>query len=66
MLIVCMPRIKLSYIRPECEHRKPMSLLYNIYYMIIVFTKKTISTLSSSNSEKLQPHRQSTGGNASL
>jgi hypothetical protein len=30
MLIVCMSRIKLSYIRPECKHRKPMSLLYRI------------------------------------
>jgi hypothetical protein len=27
MLIVCMPRIKLSYIRSECKHRIPMSLL---------------------------------------
>jgi hypothetical protein len=25
MLIVCMPRIKLSYIRPECKYRKSMS-----------------------------------------
>jgi hypothetical protein len=33
MLIVCMPRIKLSYIWPECEYRKPMSLLYKYYYM---------------------------------
>jgi hypothetical protein len=30
MLIVCMPKIKLSYIWPECKHRKPMSLLYHI------------------------------------
>jgi hypothetical protein len=30
MLIVCMPRIKLSYIRSECKHRIPMSLLYRI------------------------------------
>jgi hypothetical protein len=33
MLIVCMPRIKLPYIRPECEYKKPMSLLYKQYYM---------------------------------
>jgi hypothetical protein len=25
-------RIKLSYIRLECEYRNPMSLLYNLYY----------------------------------
>jgi hypothetical protein len=30
MLIVCMLRIKLSYIRSECKHRIPMSLLYHI------------------------------------
>jgi hypothetical protein len=30
MLIVCIPRIKLSYIRSECKHRIPMSLLYRI------------------------------------
>jgi hypothetical protein len=34
--------IKLSYIRPECEYRKPMSLLYKLYYMSIIFTEKTI------------------------
>jgi hypothetical protein len=34
MLIVCMPRIKLSYVRPECEYRKPMSLLNKYYYTI--------------------------------
>jgi hypothetical protein len=33
MLIVCMFRIKLSYIRLECEYRKPMSLSYKHYYM---------------------------------
>jgi hypothetical protein len=33
MLIICMPRIKLSYIRQECEYRKPMSFLYKHYYM---------------------------------
>jgi hypothetical protein len=27
-----MPRIKLSYIRLECEYRNPMSLLYKLYY----------------------------------
>jgi hypothetical protein len=27
MLIVCMPRIKLSYIWSKCKHRIPMSLL---------------------------------------
>jgi hypothetical protein len=27
-----MPRIKLSYIRPECEYRIPMSLLCKHYY----------------------------------
>jgi hypothetical protein len=30
MLIVCMPRIKLLYIWPECKYRKTMSLLYRI------------------------------------
>jgi hypothetical protein len=38
-----------------------MSLLYKLYYTNIVFTDKTILTPSSSNSGKLQPHRQSTG-----
>jgi hypothetical protein len=33
MLIVCLPRIKLSYIRLECEYRKPISLLCKHYYM---------------------------------
>jgi hypothetical protein len=33
MLIVYMPRIKLSYIWLECEYRKPMFLLYKHYYM---------------------------------
>jgi hypothetical protein len=33
MLIVCMLRIKLSYIQLECEYRKPISLLYKHYYM---------------------------------
>jgi hypothetical protein len=37
-----MPRIKLSYIRLECEYRKPMTLLYKLYYMNIVFIDKTI------------------------
>jgi hypothetical protein len=32
MLIVCMPRIKLSYIWPEYEYRKQMSLLCKHYY----------------------------------
>jgi hypothetical protein len=61
-----MSRIKLSYIQPECEYRKPISLLYKIYYMNIVFTEKTISTLSSSSNGINQPHRQSTGVNARL
>jgi hypothetical protein len=30
MLIICMPRIKLSYIRSEYKHRILMSLLYRI------------------------------------
>jgi hypothetical protein len=30
MFIVCILRIKLSYIRSECKHRIPMSLLYRI------------------------------------
>jgi hypothetical protein len=45
MFIVCMPRIKLPYLQLECEYRKPMSLLYKLYYMIIVFRKKTLSSL---------------------
>jgi hypothetical protein len=32
MLIVCMPRIKLSYIRPQHEYIKPMPLLYKLSY----------------------------------
>jgi hypothetical protein len=34
MLIVCMPKIKLSYIRLECKYRKPMSLLYCILLQV--------------------------------
>jgi hypothetical protein len=46
MLIVCMPRIKLSYIRPECEYRKPMSLLNKYYYMIYcLYTEDYIDSL---------------------
>jgi hypothetical protein len=48
-----MSRIQLSYIRLECEYRKPMSLLYKLYYMNLVFTEKTISTLSSSSTSHL-------------
>jgi hypothetical protein len=57
MIIVCTPRIKLSYIRPECEHRKPISLLYKLSYTKCYLYMKTRSTLSSSHSGKLQPHR---------
>jgi hypothetical protein len=32
-----------------------MSLFYKLYYMNIVFTEKTISTLSSSSSENSNP-----------
>jgi hypothetical protein len=66
MLIVCMTKIKLSYIRLECKHRKQISLLYKLYYMGIVFIEKTISTLSSSSSGTIQLHRQSTEGNESI
>jgi hypothetical protein len=46
MLIVCMPRIKLSYIRPECEYRKPISLLYKLYYMkYYLYTEDYIDSL---------------------
>jgi hypothetical protein len=46
MLIVCMLRIKLSYIRPECEYRKPMSLLYKHYYMrYCLYTEDYIDSL---------------------
>jgi hypothetical protein len=46
MLIVCMPRIKLSYIRPKCEYRKPLSLLYKYYYMrYCLYTKDYIDSL---------------------
>jgi hypothetical protein len=38
-----------------------MSLLYKLYYIDIVFTQKTISTLSSSSSGTIQPHRQTIG-----
>jgi hypothetical protein len=46
MLIVCIPRNKLSYIRPEYEYRKPMSLLYKHYYMrYCLYTKDYIDSL---------------------
>jgi hypothetical protein len=40
MLIVCMPRIKLSYIRSECNHRIPMSLLYRILLQKIYYKSR--------------------------
>jgi hypothetical protein len=46
MLIVCMPSIKLSYIRPEGEYRKPMSLLYKHYYTgYCLYTEDYIDSL---------------------
>jgi hypothetical protein len=36
MLIVCMPMIKLSYIRAEYKHRKPISLLHRILLQILI------------------------------
>jgi hypothetical protein len=33
-LIVCMPRIKFSYIWPECKYRKPMSSFYHILLQV--------------------------------
>jgi hypothetical protein len=46
MLIVCMLRIKLSYIRPECECRKLMYLLYKHYYMrYCLYTEDYIDSL---------------------
>jgi hypothetical protein len=36
MLLVCMPRIRLSYIWPECKHRKPISLLHRILLQILI------------------------------
>jgi hypothetical protein len=46
MLIVCMPRMKFSYIRAECEYRKPMSLLYKHYYMgYCLYTEDYIDSL---------------------
>jgi hypothetical protein len=46
MLIVCMVRIKLSYIRPECEYRKLMSLLYKHYYTgYYLYTEDYIDSL---------------------
>jgi hypothetical protein len=46
MLIVCMLRIKLSYIRLECEYRKPISLLYKHYYMrYCLYTEDYINSL---------------------
>jgi hypothetical protein len=36
----------LSYIRPECKHRKPMSLLYKYYYMrYCLYTEDYIDSL---------------------
>jgi hypothetical protein len=38
--------IKLSYIRPECEYRKPISLLYKYYYMrYCLYTEDYIDSL---------------------
>jgi hypothetical protein len=46
MLIVCMLRIKLSYIWLECEYRKPISLLYKHYYMrYCLYTEDYINSL---------------------
>jgi hypothetical protein len=46
MLIVCMLRIKLSYIRPEFEYRKPMSLFYKHYYTkFCLYTEDYIDSL---------------------
>jgi hypothetical protein len=46
MLIICMPRIKLSYIRSECEYRKLMSLLHKYYYMrYYLYTEDYIDSL---------------------
>ncbi len=66
MLIVCMPGIKLSYIRPECKHRKPMSLLYKLYFTKYCLYKEIRSTLSPSSSGTHQSHRQPTEANASF
>jgi hypothetical protein len=46
MLIICMPRIKLSYIRLECKYRKPISLVYKHYYMgYCLYTEDYIDSL---------------------
>jgi hypothetical protein len=46
MLIVCMLRIKLSYIQLECEYKKPISLLYKHYYMrYCLYTEDYINSL---------------------
>jgi hypothetical protein len=40
MSIIYIPRIKLSYIQSECEHRKLMFLLYKLYYTRILSLQK--------------------------
>jgi hypothetical protein len=46
MLIGCMPGIKLSYMQSECEYRKPISLLYKLYYIeYCLYTKDYINSL---------------------
>jgi hypothetical protein len=46
MFIVCMPRIKLSYIWLECKYRKPMSLLNKYYYTrYCLYTEDYIDSL---------------------
>jgi hypothetical protein len=46
MFIIYMSRIKLSYIRVECEYIKSMSLLYKLYYTeYCLYTEDYIDSL---------------------
>jgi hypothetical protein len=56
MFIVCMSRIKLSYIRPKCEYRNPMSLLYKLYYTrYCLYTEDYIDSLIEQQRNNLTP-----------
>jgi hypothetical protein len=50
MLVVCMPRMKLSYIWSEYKHRIPMYLLYHI------LLQKKLITSPEKTKQRNGPH----------